>query len=526
MKDPNNKNELIPAAAYARYSSDKQNPSTIDAQLAAIQEYAQRNGYVIVRIYKDEAKSGTTDVGRDDFLRMIDDSANGDFKAVIVYMVDRFSRNAEIAEKRRKELLDNDVELLSTTEDISSSSHPIVRLLHEGMAENYSRQLGIRVMGGHIVKAEKSLHNGGIPPLGYDVDCEDKLVINPTEREAVKLIFDRLLEGHSYHKIADELNLLGYRTKQGNEFTVNSFHDLIQNEKYCGDYVYNKTSKRKSNGSRNAHKEKKESEIIRNTDAIPAIVTREQFEQVKKIVKARKDRRGEFKAKRTYLLSGLIKCGCCGELMESNTSENSRGYLSSAYRCSHRKNNCKNPQINQKVIENYVLMLLERLIFNESSIPKILKGVQDYFTVKNGREADEYRKLSNRIKANEKEIDRLIDAVAKGENVDLYNSAISKRVDENAKMTQSKQRLSVYTQTINVTEDMLRRIIGSFAERVRTRDKEDCKRFIRDFVDSVIIYQDKVEVNLKISNLAEGFTLTQSINRQFLPKVKATKESK
>ena len=49
------------AAIYARYSSDNQREESIDAQVRAINEYAQRNGYSIVKIYSDEARSATTD---------------------------------------------------------------------------------------------------------------------------------------------------------------------------------------------------------------------------------------------------------------------------------------------------------------------------------------------------------------------------------------------------------------------------------------------------------------------------------
>ncbi len=61
---------------------------------------------------------------------------------------------------------------------------------------------------------------------------------------------------------------------------------------------------------------------------------------------------------------------------------------------------------------------------------------------------------------------------------------------------------------------MLRGLIGTFAQRVRERDREDCKQFIQDFVDSIVVYRDKIEANLKIALPdIEGFTLTRSVNR-------------
>ena len=82
---------MIRAAAYARFSSDNQRDESIDAQLRAIYKFAQDNGYEIVSEYIDRAKTGTND-RREDFQRMIADSASGDFEAVIVHKLDRFAR--------------------------------------------------------------------------------------------------------------------------------------------------------------------------------------------------------------------------------------------------------------------------------------------------------------------------------------------------------------------------------------------------------------------------------------------------
>jgi site-specific DNA recombinase len=80
------------AVIYARYSSDNQREESIDAQVRAIKEYAAREGYNIIRIYADEAKSATTDQ-RPQFLQMMKDAESGLFQAVIVHKLDRFSRD-------------------------------------------------------------------------------------------------------------------------------------------------------------------------------------------------------------------------------------------------------------------------------------------------------------------------------------------------------------------------------------------------------------------------------------------------
>jgi len=80
------------AAIYARFSSDNQRDESIDAQIRAAEDYARRNSLQIVEVYKDKAKSATTD-RRPDFQRMIEDSEKDLFDVLLVHKLDRFSRD-------------------------------------------------------------------------------------------------------------------------------------------------------------------------------------------------------------------------------------------------------------------------------------------------------------------------------------------------------------------------------------------------------------------------------------------------
>ena len=80
------------AVAYLRYSSDSQTEQSIEGQLRVCQDYAARNDIVIVDTYIDRAMTGTND-NRRDFQRMLRDSAKRAWDYVLVYKLDRFSRN-------------------------------------------------------------------------------------------------------------------------------------------------------------------------------------------------------------------------------------------------------------------------------------------------------------------------------------------------------------------------------------------------------------------------------------------------
>ena len=121
------------AAVYARYSSDNQTEQSIEGQLRVCEEYAQRNGIVIVDTYIDRAMTGTND-NRPDFRRMIKDSAKKSWDFILVYKLDRFSRNKYETAIHKKTLKDNGVKVVSAMENIPDTPEGIIlESLLEGM---------------------------------------------------------------------------------------------------------------------------------------------------------------------------------------------------------------------------------------------------------------------------------------------------------------------------------------------------------------------------------------------------------
>ena len=105
------------AVIYARYSSDNQREESIEGQLRECREYAKRNNIVILGEYIDRAMTGRND-DRPDFQRMIKDSYQKKFDALIVWKLDRFSRDYFDFAFNQKILNDNGVRIVSATEAI------------------------------------------------------------------------------------------------------------------------------------------------------------------------------------------------------------------------------------------------------------------------------------------------------------------------------------------------------------------------------------------------------------------------
>jgi site-specific DNA recombinase len=229
-------------AEYARFSSDNQRSESIDAQLRAMNQFCKQNHWQVVAIYTDEARSATTD-NRPEFQKMIADSSKGIFDIVLVHKLDRFSRDRYDSAIYKKRLKKNHVTLCSVLEKMDDSPESIMmESVLEGMAEYYSKNLAREVMKGMNETALQCKHTGGSTPLGFDLDHEKHLVINPHEAEAVKIIFEMYDNGYGYSDIITTLNQNGYTTKKGCTFGKNSLYEILGNEKYTGTFVFNRLS--------------------------------------------------------------------------------------------------------------------------------------------------------------------------------------------------------------------------------------------------------------------------------------------
>lgn len=113
------------AVIYARYSSDSQSEQSIEGQLRVCEEYAKTHEILILNTYIDRAMTGTND-NRPDFQKMIKDSNAKKWDYVLVYKLDRFSRNKFEATIHKKTLRDNGVKVLSAMENIPDTPEGII----------------------------------------------------------------------------------------------------------------------------------------------------------------------------------------------------------------------------------------------------------------------------------------------------------------------------------------------------------------------------------------------------------------
>lgn len=108
------------AVIYVRCSSSNQSKESIERQRRACKEYAEKNKITVICEYCDHALSGETG-NRPQFQKMINDAATGKFDAVIVYTIDRFSRNHHDAEAYEAKLRENGVNIFCVKETLQET---------------------------------------------------------------------------------------------------------------------------------------------------------------------------------------------------------------------------------------------------------------------------------------------------------------------------------------------------------------------------------------------------------------------
>lgn len=303
------------AFIYARYSSDSQSEQSIEGQLHVCQDYAKNNDILIVDTYIDRAMTGTNDM-RPDFQRMIKDSDKRQWNYVLVYKLDRFSRNKYEATMHKHTLLTNGVKVLSAMENIPDSPEGIIlESLLEGMNQYYSAELSQKIHRGLKESYRKGNFTGGSQLFGYNV-IDKKNVIDEAEADIVREVFNRFSKGESVKSIGDDLISRGIRTKKGHYVDDKRLYKIIGNSKYIGQVTHN--------------------DVV-YTNIYPAIIDKDTWDAVQAIRFSCKHNVASKKEKYNYLLTGKLICGECKRFMVGSSSINNIGTVYKYYSCLNRR---------------------------------------------------------------------------------------------------------------------------------------------------------------------------------------------
>ena len=344
------------AVIYARYSSDSQTEQSIEGQLRVCQQYAKEHDILVVDTYIDRAMTGTNDL-RPDFQRMIRNSSKLQWEYVIVYKLDRFSRNRYENAIHKNTLKNNGVKLISAMENIPETPEGVIlESLLEGMNQYYSLELSQKVSRGLKESYLKGNYTGGRQLFGYDTK-DKKNIINTVEADIVKDIFIRYSHGQTANEIVADLKKQGVRGKTGRFLETTNIYKILFNPKYNGRAIHGGTT---------------------YTNIYPAIIDDELWEQVQAIHRTNEHSPGKKKDIYNFILSGKLFCEHCGTRLVGESGTSKTGQVHYYYNCLGRRRKhlkCDFKAMHKDELEQMVVKNICEVLSNEQNIKFLAKGL-------------------------------------------------------------------------------------------------------------------------------------------------------
>lgn len=360
------------AAIYARYSTDLQRDASIEDQIRVCREFAERQGWNIVECYTDHAISGAT-MMRPGLQMLLAHTLERRLDVIVSEALDRLSRDqADTAEIfKRTQFADVSIHTLSEGE---------VSALHVGLTGTMNalqlKEIARKVRRGLRGRIESGKSAGGLP-YGYEVvrklDSSGNPIrgerrINEAQAHVVRRILREYAAGRSPKSIAAQLNKEGVPGPMGNGWSQSSINGnrrrgigILNNEIYIGVLVWNRQRfiKNPDTGKR-VTRYNPEADWIRQKVPDLRIVDDEIWEKVKERQKEITEKDEFWQTQRpTYLLSGLLKCGCCGGSF-TKANHNRYGCATVA-----NKGTCHNKlKVKQEELEQVVLRALQKHLMN------------------------------------------------------------------------------------------------------------------------------------------------------------------
>ena len=444
----------------ARYSTDNQNPDSIEVQVEKCTEWCRKNDIPVLGVYADEATSGMKDT-RPNYERMMRDLRAGMADMVVIYDQSRMFRKMTAWFNFRDELESMGVRVVAVTQPmIGRDLKDPTNFLTEGSMALFNQiwalQSRQKTMEKMRFMARNGLHTGGKPALGYVVK-DGRLAVCEEEAAVVRRIFREYAAGKSYRQIIDGLNADGIKTKRCNAFGSNSLHDMLHNEKYIGVLTYGAMPYRED-GTRDTHS-RDGKDVIRIEDAIPAIIDKDLFEAVqKRMAKNRHLQGGRPPVRRDFPLKGKVFCGYCKSAMTVSTSQQKYDY----YRCTGKKrlHNCDAAPISVDELETVVADAVKGMLGNKEQTEGLIKILRNQADRIQGGAVSRLNALLDREKDINAKLDNAVDAVLNG----LSSPAIKKKITdlETEKATVQRDLLALRA-TVDasaISEERLREIFN------------------------------------------------------------------
>jgi len=445
----------------ARYSTDNQNPDSIEVQVEKCKEWCHQHAVPVLGIYADEATSGMKET-RAQYEEMMRQLRYGIADMVVIYDQSRMFRKMTAWFAFRDELTAMGVQVISVTQPmIGKDLRDPTNFLTEGSMALFNQiwalQSRQKTMEKMRFMARNGQHTGGKPALGYVVK-DGRLEICEEEAVIVWRIFHEYADGKSYQQIITGLNRDGLKTKRGNAFGANSLHDLLHNEKYIGVLIYGQSPYRED-GTRNTHN-KDLSNAIRIENALPAIVDKKLFETVQaRMAQNKRQQGGRPPKNREYPLRGRVFCADCKSAMTITTSQQKYNY----YRCTGKKrlHTCEAAPISADHLEKRVAEAVRMVLGSPTEAAGLIRILRNQAEKIQSGAVERLQALLHREREISRKLDNAVEAVLNGLSSPAIQNKIQQLEVEKAAVQRDLKALKAAVDASAIPEQRLREILAT-----------------------------------------------------------------
>lgn len=492
---------------YARVSSDRQADKglSIPAQLRALHRFCDENGHVVVREFLDEGLSGTTDrrPGFLDMIRFCKVNA-AEVNAVLVWKFNRFSRDRVDSAVYKRQLRKLHVNVISITEPIAGGiDADLMEAVVEAMDGRFSKSLSQDVMQGMAETTRRGFYPLSTAPIGYvRAEVRDgkakryRLEPDPLTAPLVRRIFSTYIgEGSGAKEIAKRLNAEGQTTRTGKRWTTKAVLRILSNPIYIGTLTVRFTTE-------NAGFLNDKDREVTIEGAFEPLVDRVTFESAQRI-RAERAHESPKGLASEYLLSGLLRCGFCGQRMHGVPAKSSQHFY---YVCRKYQDEgahaCKLGLIHRGRLDATVLEKVRDVLLEPAYVAELAAMVNNELGDREAIFATQVAGLDEAIKKTRTQLDRLLDALENGAD---SSTAIRGRVAERER---ELERLKAKRLTLRLEEagEYPRRIeiarvlpyVESLKETLAIAPTRTQRFILKSFIKTITVHKTEIAIEFTL----------------------------
>lgn len=492
-------------AVYCRVSTEMDSQKdSLQNQQTFFENYIRSNGWELVKIYTDEGISGTSTVKRKALLNLMNDAKNKKFDVVLVKSLSRWARDTVDSITLTRTLKSLNINLICIEDNYNAfqDENEMKLTMCSMMAQSESDTISKRSKFGIREKSRKgSLHGGA--PYGYD-KLNGKLIPNTYTSTIVMQIYDLYLrKGWGMQKIANYLtdnNIPTSRSFSGSRNAGNIWHystinQILTNPHYTGSLMQGRSMtdvNDKIFSSKHGYKKRRqvsEEEWIISENTHPAIITKEEFNEVQERIKLKSQKIYKGRGNKA-LFARLAFCPDCGAGM--NYKNDRQGYVCATYQ-KNGNNKCHSHFIKGEELKQQVLNDIRELANNNVSMSSLLKDVKNKASNNQQKFAKDIKQVIKEIESLKNQKLKLVellsdDIIDKNDYSEQYQS-LSHKHDMLIKRKLELDTLIESDKSDKEEFDSFQKDIKNFVN-LNIDDVEKLRSLLQKLIDKVIVYED------------------------------------